>query len=164
MGKKRSRDCGPSSLQRSLNSPATMSQSWREWQKPWADRPAGRRAVDKVVGRLIKRWGVIGRIWFHDRKFLGSMEGPELVVANRKSYCFKDCGRENSHLDFKGCERSIVLRDRQEFIRVRMIKISREECLWVKKFADTQTWILEKSTDFRIGEWWVVSIGGCGKL
>ena len=92
------------------------------------------------------------------------MEGHELVVTNRKSYCFKDCGRENSHVDLKGCETSIVLRDRQDLIRVRMIKISREECLWVKKFADNQTRILEKSSDFRIGEWWVASIQGCRKL
>ena len=98
------------------------------------------------------------------------MEGHELVVTNRKSYCFKIyknshiVGEKNSHVDLKGCETSIVLRDRQDLIRVRMIKISREECLWVKKFADNQTRILEKSSDFRIGEWWVVSIRGCRKL
>lgn len=39
--------------------------------------------------------------------FAGSMEGPELVVANRKSYCSRTVGEKNSHLDFKGCERAL---------------------------------------------------------
>lgn len=44
------------------------------------------------------------------------MEGNELQVAKRKK--FKDCGGENSHFNLKGSKKSIILRDRQDLLRV----------------------------------------------